>query len=89
MSVKASPELIRGMEKEIADTIRDIKRICSVIKTGTNAVSGWDDAKAAEFNMLMRQIAQLTAAPVETLTAALPKLERLAQSLDEYNRVKF
>ena len=39
----------------------------------------------AEFNMLMQKIARLTVSPVETLNAALPKLEKLAQTLDNYN----
>ena len=89
MAVKASPEIIREMKKDISNTINDIERISSGIRSGMSAVSNWDDAQAAQFNMLMQQIARLTEAPVETLTAALPKLERLAQSLDQYNRVKF
>ena len=83
MAVKASPETIREMKKDISNTIRDIERISSGIKSGMSATSNWDDAQAAQFNMLMQQIARLTATP------ALPKLEKLAQSLDQYNRVKF
>ena len=89
MAVKASPEVIREMKKDISATIRDIERISSGIKAGMSATSSWNDAQAAQFNMLMQQIARLTEAPIETLNAALPKLEHLAQSLDEYNRVKF
>ena len=54
-----------------------------------SATLNWDDAQAAQFNMLMQQIARLTATPIDTLNAALPKLEKLAQSLDQYNKVKF
>ncbi len=89
MAVKASPETIREMKKDISNTIRDIERISSGIKSGISATSGWNDAQAAQFHTLMRQIVSLTEAPVETLNAALPKLEKLAQSLDQYNRVKF
>ncbi len=89
MAVKASPETIRAMKKDILNTIRDIERISNGIKTGMKATSNWNDAQAAQFNMLMQQIARLTAAPIDTLNAALPKLERLAQSLDQYNQVKF
>lgn len=89
MAVKASPEAIREMKKDISNTIRDIERISNGIKTGMSASSNWDDAKAAQFNMLMQQIARLTATPIESLNAALPKLEKLAQSLDQYNRVSF
>ena len=89
MAVKSSPEAIREMKKGISNTIRDIEKISNGIKTGISASSSWDDAKAAQFNMLMQQIARLTATPIETLKAALPKLEKLAQSLDQYNKVKF
>ena len=54
-----------------------------------SATSSWNDSKAAEFNMVMQRVARLTERPIETLNAALPKLEKLAQSLDEYNRTKF
>lgn len=89
MAVQASPEVIREMKRQISNTIRDIERISSGIKAGMSATSNWNDDKAAQFNMLMQQIARLTATPVSTLNAALPKLEKLAQTLDQYNRVKF
>ncbi len=89
MAVKASAETIREMKKDISSTIQDIRRISDGIKSGMAATSNWNDAQAAQFNMLMQQIARLTAAPIDTLNAALPKLEKLAQSLDQYNRVKF
>ena len=89
MSVQASPETIREMKKEISNTIRDIERISDGIRNGMSATANWDDEKAAQFNMLMQQIARLTATPIETLNAALPKLEKLAQALDQYNRTKF
>ena len=89
MAVKASPETIRDMKKGISNTIKDIERISSGIRSGMSATSNWDDAQAAQFNMIMQQIARLTATPIETLNASLPKLEKLAQSLDQYNQVKF
>ena len=89
MAVKASPETIREMKKEISNTIRDIEKISNGIRTGMSASSNWNDAQAAQFNMIMQRIARLTVTPVETLNAAIPKLEKLAQSLDQYNQVKF
>ena len=82
-------ECCSSMKKDISNTIRDIERISSGIKSGMSATSNWDDAQAAQFNMLMQQIARLTATPIDTLNSALPKLEKLAQSLDQYNKVKF
>lgn len=89
MTVKASPETIREMKKDISNTIKDIERISNGIKTGMTATSNWNDAQAAQFNVLMQRIARLTATPIDTLNSALPKLEKLAQSLDQYNKVKF
>ena len=89
MSVKASPETIREMKKEISSTIKDIEKISNGIKSGMSATNNWDDAKAAQFNMLMQRIARLTETPIDSLNAALPKLEKLAQSLDRYNGVSF
>lgn len=88
MAVKASAETIREMKKQIAQTIKDIEHINECIRSGIRATGSWDDAKAAEFNMLMQKIARLTASPVEILNAALPKLEKLAQTLDNYNSQK-
>ena len=85
MAVRAAAETGREKKKQIAQTIKDIERINEGIRSGIRATGSWDDAKAAEFNMLMQKIARLTASPVETLNAALPKLEKLAQTLDNYN----
>ena len=67
MAVKASPETIREMKKELSNTIRDIEKISNGIKRGVAATSNWDDAQAAQFNMLMQRIARLTATPIDTL----------------------
>ncbi len=88
MAVKASAETIREMKKQIGQTVKDIEHINQGIRSGIRATGSWDDAKAAEFNMLMQKIARLTASPVETLNAAMPKLERLAQTVDSYNSTK-
>lgn len=89
MGVKSSAETIREMKKEIQKTIGDLQKIAKGIRSGMAATGSWDDAQAAQFNMLMQQIARLSEQPIETLNASLPKLEKLAQSLDQYNRVKF
>lgn len=88
MAVKASAETIREMKKQIAQTIKDIEHISEGIRSGIRATNSWDDSKAAEFNMLMQKIARLTASPVDILNSALPKLEKLAQTLDDYNSQK-
>lgn len=89
MAMKASSEAIRDMKKQIAQTVKDIEHIKQGIQSGIRATEAWDDAKAAEFNMIMQRIARLTASPIQTLNAAMPKLERLAQTVDSYNSTKF
>ena len=88
MAMKASAQTIRDMKKQIGQTDKDIEHINQGIRSGIRATGSWDDAKAAEFNMLMQKIARLTVSPVETLNAAMPKLERLAQTVDSYNSTK-
>ncbi len=88
MAMKASAQTIRDMKKQIGQTVKDIEHINQGIRSGIRATGEWDDAKAAEFNMLMQKIARLTSSPVETLNAAMPKLERLAQTVDSYNSTK-
>ena len=89
MAVKASPETIRDMKKQISSTINDVRRISSGIRTGISATEKWDDTQAAQFIMIMQRVARLTEQPIEALNAALPKLEKLALSLEQYNQVKF
>lgn len=88
MAMKASAQTIRDMKKQIGQTVKDIEHINQGIRSGIRATGSWDDDKAAEFNMLMQKIARLTVSPVETLNAAMPKLERLAQTVDAYNSTK-
>lgn len=89
MAVKASPEIIRGMKRDITETVRDLERISVGIRSVLAAGTNWDDEQAVQFHNLMQQIARLTVTPVERLNEALPKMEKLAQSLDQYNKVKF
>lgn len=89
MAVKASAEAIREMKKTISDTIKDIEKISQGIRTGVSASNNWDDEKAAQFNMLMQKTARLVEKPTDTLKKAIPKLEKLAASLDQYKKVRF
>lgn len=89
MAIKASPEAIREMEKTLQSTTKAIQAIQQNVKGAMRSSANWTDAQGQQYQALMRQIAKLTEAPAATLTAAVPKLERLAQSLDSYGRVKF
>lgn len=89
MAVKASPETIREMKREISATIADIRGISAGIRSGIPVTEKWDDTQATQFITIMQKVARLTEQPIDTLTAALPKLEKLALSLERYSKVKF
>lgn len=89
MAVKASPEIIREMKQDLEKTVRDLQQISSGIRSVLKQSPEWDDEQSRQFLMLMRRIAQLTEEPSATLRSSIPKLERLAEALDEYGRVRF
>lgn len=89
MAVQSSPDVIRDMEKTLQSTVKSIQGIQQSIKGAMRASANWNDAQGQQYQALMKQIAQLTQAPMTTLTSAVPKLESLAQSLDIYIKVKF
>ena len=85
MAVKASAETIREMKNRLLRQSKTLNVLTRVFVAVFVRPALGMTQKAAEFNMLMQKIARLTASPVETLNAALPKLEKLAQTLDNYN----
>ena len=87
MAVKSSAEVIRQMQASIRNTIKQIETINQHINSGLNT-GEWQDSKSAEYVGLMKNVASLTSSPLDTLQAALPKLEKLAQALDNYNSVR-
>lgn len=90
MAVKADSETIREMARNLQSTINTLNNISSAIRQGCSALSGdWEDTKQAEFTGVMLQAASLTEEPIDTLEAAIPKLENLASALDEYMGVSF
>lgn len=89
MAIRASSESIRDMKATLQKTVRDIQVIQTNVKGAMRASSGWNDAQGQQYQALMQQIARLTDSPTHTLQAAIPKLEKLAQSLDAYGKVRF
>ena len=88
MGIQASSQSIREMEKNLNDIIRDMEQIAEGIKNVLNATKDWDDQQSREFKDVMDKIGKLTMQPVDQLTAAIPRLEQLAQYIDEYNRIR-
>lgn len=89
MVVKASPEIIREMEADLTKTIQDLEQIGTGILSVLKKSPEWDDEQSRQFMALMRRIGQLTVQPAGTLRNAIPKMERLAEALDEYGSIRF
>ena len=89
MAIKSSPEVVRDMKKTLQTTVRSIQGIQQNVKGAMQSSANWNDAQGQQYQALMKRIAQLTEAPMATLNSAAPKLEKLAQSLDKYGKVKF
>jgi len=86
-TVRASSETIRQMKSGLNATISEIRGASAKIRAVGSGE--WNDAQGEQFRALMQKIAQLVESPIETLQAAQPKLEKLAQSLEAYGKVKF
>ncbi len=89
MAIKGDSQTVREMKKDISQTIKDLEHMSEGIRSGMQATGGWDDDKASEFNLAMSKVARMIESPVESLRAALPKLERLAQLMDQYSSKRF
>ncbi len=89
MAIKSSPEIVRDMKKTLQNTVKSIQGIQQNIKGAMQSSANWNDSQGQQYQALMKRIAQLTQAPEAALNSAVPKLEKLAQSLDKYGKVKF
>ena len=86
-NVNASAEVVRDVKSGLKATVSELRGASARIRAvGTE---GWNDTQGQRFNELMKKIAQLIESPIDTLQTVQPKLEKLAQSLDEYGKVKF
>lgn len=89
MAIQSSPEVVREMKSTLQKTVQSITSTQQGIQRAMSASAGWNDSQGQQYQALMKRIAQLTASPVSTLNAAVPKLENLAKALDDYGRVRF
>ncbi|MCL2399796.1 MAG: WXG100 family type VII secretion target [Defluviitaleaceae bacterium] len=87
--VKSDPEVIRKVKADISNAIKEIQAAVNNIRMARNSASGWNDNLGNQYRDLMTKIERLAESPISTLQAALPYLDKLAKSLDAYNRVKF
>lgn len=89
MAVQSSPVVVRDMKKTLLSSVKNIQKIQQNISSSARSASNWNDTQGTQYQALMKKIVQLIQGPVETLNVAVPKLEKLAQSLDSYEKVKF
>ncbi len=89
MQISSSSRTVSEMQDTIRKTIKGISGIQDNLRSTMASASGWNDAQGAQYRDLMRRIAKLTDSPRDTLTAAVPKLDRMIQALQEYEKIKF
>lgn len=88
-NIQSSPEVVRQIKADLNGTTRELRDAANRINSALHSSGEWNDAQGNEYRELMRRIARLIESPIDTLQAAQPKLEKLAQSLDAYGSVKF
>jgi len=88
-TVQSSPEVVREIKAHINGTTKELSNAVAKINTALRSSSEWNDAQGEQYRELMRKIARLIQPPIDALQSAQPKLEKLALSLDSYNKVKF
>jgi hypothetical protein len=87
--VKSDPEVIRKVKADINIAIKEIENASANIRNARNSASGWNDSMGNQYRELLTRIGSSTESPISTLQRALPALDKLAQSLDAYKKVKF
>ena len=88
--VQSSPEVVRQMKADINKTAKELNILSGRIRAVRDNTRGdWIDVQGEQFRELMNRIGRLILEPEETLKSVQPKLEKLAQSLDSYGRVRF
>ncbi len=86
--IKASPEAVRQLAKDLRTTISNLQAISAQVRGAAN-VSGWNDSQSEQFKSVVNRVAGLTQSPIATLEAAIPRLIRIAETLEQYNNVRF
>ncbi|MBQ6980326.1 MAG: hypothetical protein IJQ07_06745 [Clostridia bacterium] len=86
--IKASSEVVRQLASDLKATINNLRDISSQVKSAGN-VGDWNDAQGVQFKEVVNRISTLTQSPIQTLEAAIPRLNKIAETLDRYSSVKF
>ena len=89
MAIKSSTEAISAMRSDIQKAINEISAISSQLTTAGRATGDWNDSQSQQYQSIMSNASKATIQPIETLKAAIPKLNKLEQALQQYSNVKF
>ena len=89
MQISSSSRTVNNMKVTLQKVTREMDGIQDTLRNTMAAVSGWNDQQGMQYKDLMRQVAKLTESPKGTLLAAIPKLDRMMQALQAYEKIKF
>ena len=88
--VQSSPETVRQMKADMNKTAKELNGLVHKIRAvRESSRSEWNDEKGEQFRAMLTKIEKLIVMPEETLKKAQPRLEKLAESLDAYGKVRF
>ena len=87
--MKTSAEAIAAMRSDIQRAIREITDISGQISQAGRPSGDWSDAQSQEFATAMQKASKATLQPLETLKAAIPKLNKLEQAVQGYSNTRF
>lgn len=89
MAIRASKKTVEDMQKTLQNTIKEISLVQDGLRSTMQSANGWTDAQGQAYRDLMKQVARLTEEPKRTLIGAVPKMERMIQALQDYEKVRF
>lgn len=89
MQISSSSKTVSDMKVMLQKVTRDISVIQENLRSTMNSASEWNDSQGMQYRDLMRHIAVLTESPKETLVNAIPKLDRMMQALQAYEKIRF
>lgn len=89
MAISASAKTVQDMKVTLQRTIKEINEVQDGLRGTVQSANSWTDAQGQEYRELMKKIVKLTETPKRTLIESVPKLERMTQALQEYEKVRF
>lgn len=89
MAISASTKTVQDMKVTLQQTIKEINLVQDDLRSTMQSAKGWTDAQGQEYRELMKKVANLTEEPKLTLIGAVPKMERMIQALQDYEKIRF